>query len=561
MRNRLPEPIPDMPIQPQDYPFVNAIRQAVDDWLAEDPLTRTNFLSLPPETTPPPMKMNSNHCSSAGLQVKTSTSEGYSFPPSLSRYQMRLIYQTVRNEYDKRVVALGNRNWIQLILYDQKRQDALKADQEQYKEKDISKATEFRWLVEALAGGDITKINTNIFRAAISSDTAANDASVPLKDYIDGLQTKLNNRRRILVGHNLFTDLIMIYQCFIGDLPDSVQDFQRNVHNLFPTIIDTKFLATRGTHRGSEGSTLEDLEFNLQDRAAPVLEVPPEFDGYSASASYHEAGFDSLLTAKVAIKLSTQIEAKKQYEADVAVRPPSSGSEAEFHTPIESGSEQISRTSSMLSSITSLFSAAVKSMKSPVPEYKLANSYEPTIIQNAKISPPKDLRPIPSEGETPQIGKSGPVNWANPEQLENLRRAFARSSISSVLEGDGLKPRGMEAAQESVPGEAKPGNGNSLEKVQQVEESRELNPNLEPQKRDISPELMTFSSDEEAEDSHDFGEEKGNPTGRKDGDTDGINTKSEQKILEMMPPWDADFWKIFGNNLRVYGCTEGVCQL
>lgn len=523
--------------------------------------TRSSSLNLPPETTPAPVTKNIKSLSSSELRVNTSSSPGFAFPASLSRYQMRLVYQTVRNEYDRRIVALGNRNWIQLMPYDQERQDALKASQVHYKEKDISKATEFRWLIEAIAGGDIRNIDPYMFLAAMRSDADANGGPERLKTYVENLQTKLNNRRRILIGHNLFTDLVMIHQCFIGDLPQSIQDFQRNIHHLFPAIIDTKYLATREKHQGFVSSSLEHLDFNLQDRSTPSVEVPSEFDRYSTSSNYHEAGFDSFLTAKVAIRLSTQIEAEKQYEPEILVRPPSSGSEGEYHTPIESGNEEVSIGGSMLSSLTSIFSAAVKSMSSGATEGPPIERREPTSRQPTSISSPKDPRPIKPGREAPQVIKAGPVNWANPEQMDNLRKAFARSSISSVVNGDGLNPPSYQTSHETGSGNGGDDNGGLQKQIEQDQEKVEASTDPNLPNREVSPELMTFSSDDETEDSHRHREEEDEPVESEIQGPRKLDTKPAKEKPEIMPPWDAEFWKIFGNRVRVYGCNEGLCQL
>ena len=36
---------------------------------------------------------------------------------------------------------------------------------------------------------------------------------------------------------------------------------------------------------------------------------------------------------------------------------------------------------------------------------------------------------------------------------------------------------------------------------------------------------------------------------------------SEEPASRLMPPWDSDFWNVYGNKLRVNGTVEGVCDL
>lgn len=46
-----------------------------------------------------------------------------------------------------------------------------------------------------------------------------------------------------IIGHNCFTDLLHIFSKFHAPLPDSVEEFARRLHVLFPVIVDTKLLA------------------------------------------------------------------------------------------------------------------------------------------------------------------------------------------------------------------------------------------------------------------------------------------------------------------------------
>lgn len=54
--------------------------------------------------------------------------------------------------------------------------------------------------------------------------------SIGLRHLIDVLFMS----RKPLVGHNLFTDLINMYECFIGPLPETAREFGQLVHKTFP---------------------------------------------------------------------------------------------------------------------------------------------------------------------------------------------------------------------------------------------------------------------------------------------------------------------------------------
>ena len=36
---------------------------------------------------------------------------------------------------------------------------------------------------------------------------------------------------------------------------------------------------------------------------------------------------------------------------------------------------------------------------------------------------------------------------------------------------------------------------------------------------------------------------------------------SPSSVFAMMPPWESDFWNVYGNKLRVNGTLEGICHL
>lgn len=37
--------------------------------------------------------------------------------------------------------------------------------------------------------------------------------------------------------------------------------------------------------------------------------------------------------------------------------------------------------------------------------------------------------------------------------------------------------------------------------------------------------------------------------------------KKRRNNRKLLPPWDTDFWRVYGNKLRVFGTVEEVCDL
>ena len=50
--------------------------------------------------------------------------------------------------------------------------------------------------------------------------------------------------KKPLVGHNMFLDLLFFYEQFIDNLPDHLEDFLQQMNRLFPSVYDTKCIAT-----------------------------------------------------------------------------------------------------------------------------------------------------------------------------------------------------------------------------------------------------------------------------------------------------------------------------
>jgi len=49
--------------------------------------------------------------------------------------------------------------------------------------------------------------------------------------------------KKPLVGHNMFLDIMFLYQQFIADLPETLEEFIHNFSFYFPVIYDTKAIA------------------------------------------------------------------------------------------------------------------------------------------------------------------------------------------------------------------------------------------------------------------------------------------------------------------------------
>lgn len=137
-------------------------------------------------------------------------------------------------------------------------------------EERVARQTGLRWLIEGMVRGDLSSINPITFGRVVNGKPFWIDLKEATKDF-DQLRTKLTCKRSVLVGHNLFMDLVYFYQCFFGKLPDSVEDFQSIIHLLFPLIVDTKYLATYHNDVANAKSGLEELDEELSNADVPVI--------------------------------------------------------------------------------------------------------------------------------------------------------------------------------------------------------------------------------------------------------------------------------------------------
>eukprot|EP00075_Anas_platyrhynchos_P004422 XP_012951605.2 poly(A)-specific ribonuclease PNLDC1 isoform X1 [Anas platyrhynchos] len=117
--------------------------------------------------------------------------------------------------------------------------------------------------------------------------------------------------KKPLVGHNMFMDLCHLHDKFYKPLPESYEEFKRNIHNLFPVLIDTKTVTKSiwRNHRFPRVSTLLEVyevlcsnNLNPTDPTGPVITLASDCSRYAEKKSPHEAGYDAFLCGSVLLK-------------------------------------------------------------------------------------------------------------------------------------------------------------------------------------------------------------------------------------------------------------------
>ncbi|KAF2686406.1 CAF1-domain-containing protein [Lentithecium fluviatile CBS 122367] len=250
--------------------------------------------------------------------------------PTISRFEKRLVHQLVRAEFPD-LVAMGRATSIRIIRYDEDREaDNTRRLKNRAKES-IAKQTGFRWVFEALAQGDIHEVDPFHFGVSTSNHIIAVDTP-SVKDRFDRARERLRSHQPVLVGHNMFTDLVYFYRTFVGPLPDTLEEFRDAIHELFPRIVDTKYLATHAGGDLNASPTLQEIAEKLEKQPLPDIATASHHDKYENKQAFHEAGFDSLLTATIMIRLSAKLNAERQAKA---IPPVESDSDHSYKTARE----------------------------------------------------------------------------------------------------------------------------------------------------------------------------------------------------------------------------------
>lgn len=333
----------------------------------------------------------------------------------------------------------------------------------------LARQVGLRWIVEAMVGGNLDNIDPISFASCGDSNPVWLDGRELNREFNE-IKSRLHQTRTVLVGHNVFMDLINLYKCFFGALPDTVEEFQCIMHELFPLIIDTKYMATHNNTDLNARSGLDELYADSQRQTIPSIALHKDHCKYHDMAVAHEAGYDAFITAKILIRLSAKLEAHGLYiDSD----------DEGWHTPGEDGSVLSSRSNGV--SVT------------------------------ARV-------PIPVED---------PFITKRKKNTEVVREntLFSHAGRFDLLH----------------------------ESTGDTEEEDEADDEAESHFEDVHAENLRDNGRVGAPAIDEWSTMTSAP--RK------VAANTEKAPSRLMPPWDSDFWNVYGNKLRVNGTVEGVCHL
>lgn len=434
--------------------LLQRIRDQVDAWLVE--ATANDYLNIGP----------------VGSDIEI---EGQA-PAELTRYEKRLVHQLVRAEYPN-LVTFSKRGFVQVVHFDAEREARISAGRKADLDERIGRQKGFRWVMEALLGNNIGKLDLTL---SATDPITGDPVYADIHEYrakFNRAHANLRNRPRVLVGHNCFLDLVYLYKAFIGSLPETVEQFTTEIHNRWPTIIDTKYMATHNCGDINPASSLEEIARQLAYPEVQLDVLDELHSKYKDVEVFHEAGFDSYLTAQVAVRLSMKLEREGAYVDDVDEL-------GQGGVKVDGQQFVSGPVKAAVGTGKSLLSAAVKALN-----------------LNGTVAEP-DTAPAP------------PAPFASATLPVPATSSFKNQRTSSPLLS--LSPKAESFVPSSLGATWKSGGDATL-----APENPE-DPFVMSRKKSLA---------------------------------------IEKGIEGGMPRFGGDFWRVYGNRLRVFGTEEGVCVL
>ncbi|KLU83948.1 hypothetical protein MAPG_02997 [Magnaporthiopsis poae ATCC 64411] len=219
----------------------------------------------------------------------------------LTTLQTRLIHQLLETEFAKqglRGKLKSNSSFMQITV------KGTDADLEETlyrrlcgRELAVRHQTGFRYVFEALVGGDFAEeIDVQLLLGPGTHSPGTIDA---MERKLQSIEKRAKARARVTIVHNSLFDLCFLYRSFVGDLPQTLTQFKLDLQALFPRLVDTKYMATRGGRELDPGMSLDQLYSTVKRQR-----FPPIAPQVSPTKVCHYAGYDSWITAMAFLKLS-----------------------------------------------------------------------------------------------------------------------------------------------------------------------------------------------------------------------------------------------------------------
>ncbi|KAH7344345.1 ribonuclease H-like domain-containing protein [Pyrenochaeta sp. MPI-SDFR-AT-0127] len=420
--------------------------------------------------------------------------------PAISRFEKRLVHQLVRAEFPD-LVSMGRADCVRIIDFNPLREAENTRRAKNRVKEQIIRQTGFRWVFEALVHGGHVDLADPLCLTRSHPGMSMTADSHDIKDRYDRATERLKVKTPVLVGHNMFTDIVYLYRTFVGELPETLEGFQNEIHSLFPKIIDTKYLATHAEGDLNASPTLQEIAEGISGQSLPSIITHADHSKYKETEAFHEAGYDSLLTATIMLRLAAKLDAERR-EKTPSPEPETRPGEGMFISARSVGDVQD-------------FVCDGRE--------KLEHSISLPPIEKPQLPNPQ----AQSGGKSRRKGKKNRKNITQTKEATvDLR--FCTKNIFDNLRVLALNPEN--------------GTDTSVDN-----EQIQVHDNTQASK---------------------CGEQDAEAAGSWENevfvqDTSGwVPIKQVQRQpMELIPTFDSDFWKEFGNKLRVFGTQEAVLRV
>ena len=125
-----------------------------------------------------------------------------------------------------------------------------------------------------------------------------------------------------IIGHNIYMDLMFIYDKLIDDLPEDFYEYKQSIHKCFPIIYDTKTIAT--ALKKYDNTKLESLyksmiKHKYNSYVNISMDVSNGFSLYNDldNKLLHDAGYDSLITGRCFIFMNKALQNEYKLDANI----------------------------------------------------------------------------------------------------------------------------------------------------------------------------------------------------------------------------------------------------
>ena len=120
----------------------------------------------------------------------------------------------------------------------------------------------------------------------------------------------LSSKQIPLIGHNIYFDLLFIYDKFLSNLPQDFYTFKSSLHKYFPIIYDTKTISSNDQNFENK-TNLEILYKTIQKKKYDTyVKFEPDVEnGFNNELNdLHNAGYDSKITGECFVLMNKAME-------------------------------------------------------------------------------------------------------------------------------------------------------------------------------------------------------------------------------------------------------------